>query len=359
MILISLIFSNLHLIIGLLSTDIAINRESIVLQNYLIVSFFDFFKSLFSGLYFNHYTDVFKIPLTILLMFLLIISFFSKQKNMNLIFYFIIFILVVKTIFHSNLIDNYLIGILNIFKGFNFERVDRILPLAFSLLLVFYVSILKKNNLKFFLYILSFFSVISVQLIIPLPEIGQYFFKQNIEPNKFIEMKKNIVANDFAKAFKIMLNTKNYRNKKNNFNYTTNKTFDSYYKFEDYAFIKNIVKDSRVMSVGLDPMIAVMNDIRVIDGYHPIYPLDYKIEFRKVIEKELVNNDKLKNYYDNWGSRVYAFYSDQHNLMLNFQYAKKLGAAYIISKFVIENNELKIVCYRCNNSDQIFLYKIL
>ena len=106
-------------------------------------------------------------------MFLLIISFFSKQKNMNLIFYFIIFILVVKTIFHSNLIDNYLIGILNIFKGFNFERVDRILPLAFSLLLVFYVSILKKNNLKFFLYILSFFSVISVQLIIPLPEIGQ------------------------------------------------------------------------------------------------------------------------------------------------------------------------------------------
>ena len=113
------------------------------------------------------------------------------------------------------------------------------------------------------------------------------------------------------------------------------------------------------MSVGLDPMIAVMNDIRVIDGYHTIYPLNYKIKFRKIIEKELENNIRLKNYYDNWGSRVYAFYSDENNLMLNFHYAKKLGADYVISRFPIKNNELKIVCYNCNNSKNLFLYKIL
>ena len=113
------------------------------------------------------------------------------------------------------------------------------------------------------------------------------------------------------------------------------------------------------MSVGLDPMIAVMNDIRVIDGYHTIYPLNYKIKFRKVIEKELENNIILKNYYDKWGSRVYAFYTDKNNLMLNFKYAKELGANYVISKFPINNNELKIICHKCNNSNQIFLYKIL
>ena len=72
------------------------------------------------------------------------------------------------------------------------------------------------------------------------------------------------------------------------------------------------------MSVGLDPMIAVMNDIRVIDGYHTIYPLSYKIKFRKIIEKELDKNIKLKNYYDDWGNRVYAFYTDKNNLMLDF-----------------------------------------
>ena len=113
------------------------------------------------------------------------------------------------------------------------------------------------------------------------------------------------------------------------------------------------------MSVGLDPMAAVMNDIRVIDGYHNIYPLNYKIRFRKIIEKELEKNIELKNYYDNWGSRVYAFYNDENNIMLNFQSAKTLGANYVISKFAIKNNRLKIICNKCNNSKHFFLYKIL
>ena len=143
------------------------------------------------------------------------------------------------------------------------------------------------------------------------------------------------------------------------FDYVITKTFDNHYKFEDYAFIKNIVKNSRVMSVGLDPMIAVMNDIKVIDGYHNIYPLNYKIRFRKIIEKELEENIALKNYYDNWGSRVYAFYNNKNDIKLNFQSAKSLGASYIISKFPINNIDLEIICYKCNNSSHIFLYKIL
>ena len=54
-------------------------------------------------------------------------------------------------------------------------------------------------------------------------------------------------------------------------------------------------------------MIAVMNDIYVIDGYHQIYPLSYKIKFRKIIEDELNQNQKLEKYYDEWGNRVYLF----------------------------------------------------
>ena len=45
--------------------------------------------------------------------------------------------------------------------------------------------------------------------------------------------------------------------------------------------------------------------------------------------------------------------------MLNFQSAKILGADYVISKFPIKNTDLKIICYECNNSSEIFLYKIL
>ena len=88
-----------------------------------------------------------------------------------------------------------------------------------------------------------------------------------------------------------------------------------------------------------------MPGIKVIDGYHSIYPLNYKIKFRKIIEKELENNNSLKKYYDNWGSRVYAFYTDKNNILLNFQYAKMLGADYVISKFpkeriVVTNDHL-------------------
>jgi len=106
-------------------------------------------------------------------------------------------------------------------------------------------------------------------------------------------------------------------------------------------------------------MIAVMNDIKVIDGYHNIYPLSYKLKFRKIIEKELEKSAILKDYYDNWGSRVYAFYTDKDNIELDFQFAKKLKADYVISKIPLNSNDLKIVCGKCNNSNDIFLYEIL
>ncbi len=45
--------------------------------------------------------------------------------------------------------------------------------------------------------------------------------------------------------------------------------------------------------------------------------------------------------------------------MLNFQSAKTLGANDVSSKFPIAINDLKIVCYKCNRSNQRYLYKIL
>ena len=90
-----------------------------------------------------------------------------------------------------------------------------------------------------------------------------------------------------------------------------------------------------------------------------MYPLEYKHKFRKLIERELENNYELKNYYDNWGNRVYAYYNDENNLMLDFKYGKILGADYVISRFPITHKDLKMICYKCNNSKHIFLYKIL
>ena len=112
-------------------------------------------------------------------------------------------------------------------------------------------------------------------------------------------------------------------------NYNNIYTFNGYYRTKDFIeFRKLIKKEDRVVSVGLDPMIVAMNNIKVIDGYHNLYPQKYKIEFRKIIKAELEENENLRKYYDNWGSRVYAFVNNPRKPKLNFNAAKKIGAKY-------------------------------
>ena len=101
-----------------------------------------------------------------------------------------------------------------------------------------------------------------------------------------------------------------------------------------------------------------MNNIKVIDGYHTIYPLSYKLKFRKVIEKQLEHDKAAKKYYDFWGERVYTFVSDPKVIKINFVQAKNLGAQYVISKFSISNEILTPICESCNESPNLFLYKI-
>ena len=71
-------------------------------------------------------------------------------------------------------------------------------------------------------------------------------------------------------------------------------------------------------------MIAPMNDIKAIDGYHQMFSLSYKNKFRKIIKNELEQNEFLRNYYDFWGNRVYMFLVIKNDLLLDFKEAKKL-----------------------------------
>jgi hypothetical protein len=114
--------------------------------------------------------------------------------------------------------------------------------------------------------------------------------------------------------------------------------------------------EQRVMTIGFDPMIAVVNEIKVIDGFHNIYPLKYKLQFRKIIEKELEKNSELKKYYDNYGNRVYAFVNEPNNIDLDFSEAKKIGAEFVISKYKINLTELEFISDQFKN--KIFLYQI-
>ena len=144
---------------------------------------------------------------------------------------------------------------------------------------------------------------------------------------------------------KFILNEPNYRNIY---------TFNEYYLYDDYKKLKKIIQNKKTISVGIDPMIAIVNDIATIDGYHNIYPLSYKKKFRKIIEKELEKNLVLQKYYDNWGSRVYALISDPNEILIDFEEVKNLGAKYVISTQDLSVDGLKLVCSKCSKYVKLF-----
>lgn len=134
-------------------------------------------------------------------------------------------------------------------------------------------------------------------------------------------------------------------------------TFNGFYYPEAYKKVKVKVGDSRIFSVGLDPMAANMNGINTIDGYFPMYLLDYKKRFYKVIKDELDQNSFWKNYFINWGSRVYVIIDDAENLKINFDQAKNLNAKFVLSGFPLKSEKLESNCENCEN-DGFYLYEI-
>jgi hypothetical protein len=90
----------------------------------------------------------------------------------------------------------------------------------------------------------------------------------------------------------------------------------------------------RVVSYDLDPMVASFNGFQSFDGYVYNYPLDYKIAFRKVISGELSVDQNLREYYDNWGSRVYIFHRNlpPSEIQIDWCAALHLGAEFVLSR---------------------------
>lgn len=109
----------------------------------------------------------------------------------------------------------------------------------------------------------------------------------------------------------------------------------------------------RVASIGIYPSIAAYNGYYCLDAYSNNYDVEYKHEFRKIIEKELDKNDYIRQNFDEWGNRCYLFnatsgtyalyekeYMDAIN-ELDFDYGqmKKMGCKYIFSTHYILNEE--------------------
>jgi len=307
-----------------------------------------------------NYINIFFLPKLFLFNFILFLSFFTKRKKIFFLSIFFIFIYFLSA-YINPLIKNYILPFFDFIKGFDFSRIDRCLDLIICIILAYNLKYLNSLYIKKLICFFSILLVITINLHYPLFVAAKILIKTSLDDeSKYVELKKIIrEKNSFVDLKSFFLNKDNFKKELTFSKLKSTLTFDSYYRFETYKFIKSIVKEDRVMSIGLDPMIAVMNDLRVIDGYHTLYPLSYKLNFRKIIAKELEINEILKIYYETQGNRVYAFFNDKNNLLINFREAKKIGANYIISSFEIQNANLEIVCKKCNKDEKIFLYKVL
>ena len=109
-------------------------------------------------------------------------------------------------------------------------------------------------------------------------------------------------------------------------------------------------EDYRVASLGMCPAVALESGFYCIDGYSNNYSLEYKHEFREIIEAELEKCPEMKGYFDAWGSRCYLFTKESQNyyylakdadflyreLELNTEKMRELGCEYLFSAAEIE-----------------------
>ncbi|MGN8843167.1 DUF6044 family protein [Niallia sp. Sow4_A1] len=164
--------------------------------------------------------------------------------------------------------------------------------------------------------------------------------------------------------------------------YKNKPSYKEYFATEQFADIKEYIgkplEQYRVVSIGIHPNVAQYNGMYTLDSYSNIYPLDYKLQFRKIIEPELNKNKALRNYFDDWGGRCYIFvdelgknyqYSKRSNkeinhLQLNVEALKGMGGQYIISAVPINNaaetNLFFMKDFESKNSNwHIYLYKAM
>lgn len=157
-------------------------------------------------------------------------------------------------------------------------------------------------------------------------------------------------------------------------------SYKEFYAESLFAEVKDFIgqpnSDYRVISLGMHPSIAQYNGFYTLDGYFPNYPLAHKLKFRKVIAPELEKNPSIKNYYDNWGSRCYAFndalkmfflrpkVKKIEKLDFNFNILKEMGGHYLLSTGEIDTSytkslQLEHVFEHQDSFWKIYLYRNL
>lgn len=154
------------------------------------------------------------------------------------------------------------------------------------------------------------------------------------------------------------------------------KQYDERLYSEIGSYIARPKNEYRVVSVGLEPNVALYNGFYCLDGYSNNYDLDYKNQFGKAINGELQKNSRLYDYYWDWGNRCYLFSAELDgntyiskelkktvDLDLDIDALRDMGCDFILSGVSIGNaDDLKLTFERYFEHESsyygIYLYSV-
>jgi len=192
----------------------------------------------------------------------------------------------------------------------------------------------------------------------------------------FIIFTSILTANtDFSDNWKLVFNKEARKN---------DMSYDAFFAKNQFSEIKKDLalnnETDRVVCLGFFPSIAQYNGFYTLDGYENNYPLAYKLEFRKIMSKELEKNEAMRKYFDNWGSRCYLFCSETfstyssrctkdkkvvvQNLEVDTQQLKKMNCKYVLSSVEVKKaSKINLRLTKIyNNSEsvwKIFVYQVV
>jgi len=262
-----------------------------------------------------------------------------------------------KTFIITSLISIAIIGIASIMFGFYYYS-------GFQSIQVFFQEIIPINLSR--LYTVSpFFWYVLLSVSIAYLLKAKLFSKKLITFYLSIVITANYINTEFIK-------------------YVDNPSWRDFFAEDKFADIKNqgLVEDEDlIVAIGIHPSVLQFNGLKTLGSYHYNYPLEIKHKIYELSSNELKKNQKLENYFLNWGSRAYFWSSEIYQLDnmfletskdkelviqdidLDFSGLKDYGVRYILSnkKILSPENLAANLIYQNNDALEfldIYLYEL-
>lgn len=280
-----------------------------------------------------------------LLLSIVLIRIFLPRKHYKEIAYLLLIIIIIcftASLFQYNGLKWLSIDI-PLLKSLNIIRLYFVEPLLFLVLIVLSFNIfIRKLDFSY----IAIFLFISVQFIFSL---DQSFYKLTSQTN-YLSFKEYYAPDTFQKIKQDIIQSSHKG-----------------------------IHQSKVISYGLEPAVALYNGLYTIDGYSANYPIEYKKKFKNIISKVLDTPllAESRRLFEKWGSKLYIlsinslpetyrYYVDANisakiSLNADTRAICKLHADYIISAYELKDLAKKNI-YLINHYKgsfwRLWLYKI-